>query len=436
MSLLGLTVNAFMGNAAIAGVDGQFFFAFQIEGVGDFLGEAGAITNFVMEEKIGGDLPAFTLTFKTTDFSVINRINEGADVSVVFGKSWRSYVSNFVAGTVRGNDYKSADMVVQKFTHRITDSEFMVVEVLGLIKNGPEFLRDNEQKAWKKKNSVSVIKEVAEKYFKVDVWTSAEPQDEMNWLRPNTSPSKFIFDTWKRSYMSDNNALVYGIEMNGVFTITDIQMIMDQDGGMPKWFIREKGVEEKSLNTVDYNPNIKILSDFGLINNMVTHKKVTPLHSMKDGAAKKVETPPLTPMIVGGPLNMMTDQPVKHEYQKLIDTDNFHDNYSKARLISVPRATMMNSLEIEIYIENQWQDYRLFDLIHFQPFRLGKKKMEEISGIYCITKISRFYGGNRAGIKIVISRDGMNNMQGNLWTGVISEAVGGIVSNVVSNVLG
>lgn len=383
----------------MVGVEGQFFISITIEGVGDFLGEGGAIIEFAMEEKVGGDVPAFTLKFKTTDATVISKFNEGAQVQVVFGKSM--------------TDYKYAQMQVQKFDHNVDNSEFITINVKGIIQNGIHYLKDNAQKSYRDYLSSEVLEEVAKPYFEVVKWQAGAPQDTMTWVRPNHTPHRFLQDVWKRSYMGDDNALVYAIEMSGKFLITDIKMIAAQP---LKWFLVMYGTDITLPNTAAYDPNYEIASDFGLLNNMVTNTKKTPIHSMNDGQAKEVVTPAITPVLINGPLNKMKDAPIKTEFQQSIDTDNFHDNYSKARLVTVPQTAMLNSLELNITIENKWQDYLLLDLIHFTPWKPKASamiaEMQSIGGIYSITRISRFYANNRAGIKITISRDGMNNMSG------------------------
>ena len=370
-----------------------------IEGVGDFLGKAGTIKHFVMEEKVGGDVPAFEFAFSTANASVIQQLNEGANVQIVYGKDMLNY--------------KYAQMQVQKFNHHVDDSEFVHVNVKGIIMNGINYLKENEQKSFPKKKSIDVLKETAGKYFEVVDWMSEQPDDEMTWLRPNFTPYKFIQDTWKRSYINDDNAMVIAVEMSGKFLLTDIKMIAQQP---TKWWLKQYPLDEVRPMTAAFNPNYEISSDFGLLNNMITNTKVTPIHSSNDEQSKEVETPSISPLLVAGNINRMKDAPKKTEFEKTIDTDNFHDNYSKARLVNVSKTAMVNSLELNITIENKWQDYLLLDKIHFTPFSSNQKmqvsQMGSVGGEYVITRISRFFADQRAVIMITISRDGMNNMSG------------------------
>jgi len=401
------------GSGVLVGVEGQFIFGFKIEGLGNFLGESGTITSFVMEEKIGGDVPAFELKFKTSDADVIKNLNEGAEMYVLFGQSLFG-------------KYKTAEMTIQKFSNQVSaDSEYVHIQISGLLKNGVEWLRENKQEAYKMKSSLHVLKDIAGRYFNVfdDMLSIDDTKDQMNWLRPNRSPSRFIDDVWKRSYISDDNALVYGIEMTGTFVITDIIGIMEQAGTIPPWRLEPYGTTEVRPFSASYNPAIEVNSEFGLMNNMTTNKKVTPIHSITDGAAKKVETPELKPSLISGPLNIMKDAPIKYEVQLPIDTTNVSDNYSKSRLINLPKNAMINSVEIDVEIENKWMDYLLFDLVDFVPYdpsvnMISGSLNSTLGGTYTITKISRYFANNRAVIKLTLSRDGMNGMSGTLgWSG-------------------
>lgn len=417
MSIIGDIAGAITGGAGVlVGVEGQFVFGFKIEGLGNFLGESGTITSFVMEEKIGGDVPAFELKFKTQDASVIKNLNEGAEMYVLFGQSLFG-------------KYKTAEMTIQKFSNEVSqDSEYIHIQISGLLKNGVEYLRENKQEAYKNKSSLHVLKDIASRYFTVfdDMLSVDDTKDAMNWMRPNRPPSRFLDDVWKRSYISDDNALVYGIEMTGTFVITDIVGIMNQSGTIPPWRLEPYGVKDIRPFSASYNPSIQVNSEFGLMNNMTTNKKVTPIHSITDGAAKKVETPQLKPALVSGPLNIMKDAPIKYEVQLPIDTTNVSKNYSKSRLITLPKNAMINSVEIDVEIENKWMDYLLFDLVDFVPYAANVDMLSgtlnsTLGGTYTITKISRYFANNRAVIKLTLSRDGMNGMTGELgWSGVSS----------------
>jgi len=404
---------------AIVGVEGQYFFAFEIEGLGDFLGDGGHITEFVMEEKIGGDVPAFKLVFKTLDSTILKRLNEGAKVICTFGKS-----------TIEN---KVAKMTVQKFSYKLDKADFLEITIMGLLKNGVEYLRHPEQASFKDKTSVDVIASVAQKYFNVWNETTRGSDDKMTWIRPNQSSAKFIDDVWKRSYVSDDNILVFGLEMDGWFRITDLKAIMKQP---VKWGLQINSpgeyLEKSAMmaassgyiispgNIVPYNPNIEMTSDFGLLNNTVIHKKTSPIHNITEGANSQVQTPDLKPHFSSN-LNIMKDAPNKFEFQITANALNVHKNYSKSRLVNFPNQALVNSVELNITLDQIWQNYFLFDLIYFNPWRpkppaLYATEIDTLGGLYMISRISRFFANNRAVIKITITRDGLNGMEGDLFS--------------------
>ena len=90
------------------------------------------------------------------------------------------------------------------------------------------------------------------------------------------------------------------------------------------------------------------------------------------------------------------------------------------------RTSLQNSVELDVIIENKWVEYELLRLIEFIPYRptlpnLYEAESETLGGTYVITRISRFFANNRAGIKLTISRDGI--------TGATGE---GLVDSVIS----
>lgn len=416
------------------GVRGQWFLAMHIDGFGDLLG-AGSISQFVMEEKIGGDVPAFSMTFTTSRKGLVQHLNEGVDLMVAFGKDFE------------GASFRYALMTIQKFSNSITESELINITIAGLIKEGAEYLRENKQVGYEDKTSKEAIIDAANEHFDVvDYASNIEPDDKMNWLRPNATSSKFIEDTWKRSYVSDDDSLVYGLEFGGlatalslddpgrgVFKIATIKSLMEQDGGTPRWYLEQHGANEtEPPNHASYFPEVSVNSDFGLMNNMITQTKRTPVHNIVEGTEGHVETPELKTVFVEGSLNLAKDGPKLVEHQvALVDPANVHENYNRSRLISVPRNSMVNSVELDVVIENKWQDYRLFDLIHYKPWRphvesLFQDESKALGGIYVITRIARYYDTNRAFIKVTISRDGMNGMSGGNLLG--GNLLGGILN--------
>lgn len=413
----------------LVGVRGQWFIALHIDGFGDLLG-AGSISQFVMEEKIGGDVPAFSLSFNTTKKGLVQHLNEGVDLMVAFGKD------------PEGLSFRFALMTIQKFSNSITESEMINIQVAGLIKEGADFLRENKQVGYKDKTSKEAIIDTARNYFDIEDYAPGiEPDDKMNWVRPNATASKFIEDTWKRSFVSDDDSLVYALEFGGietgfsgddagrgVFKIATIKSLMEQNGGTPRWYLEQHDAKEtEPFNHASYYPEVSVNSDFGLMNNMITQTKTTPVHNVVEGKNGHVETPELKTAFVEGSLNLAKDGPKLTEHQvALVDPENVHENYNKSRLVSVPRNSMINSVELDVVIENKWQDYRLFDLIHYKPWRphiesLFQDESKALGGIYVITRIARYYDTNRAFIKVTISRDGMNGMSGgNLLGGILS----------------
>ena len=387
---------------AMAGVMGQYFFIFDIEGIGDFLGSAGQIHQFAMEEKMGGDVPTFDLTFSTTNFDVISKINEGSIIQCIFGRDMIQWTHS--------------EMTIQAYNQfKQPDTDYWIVSISGMLSYTSKYLAEDGQASFPESTSKDAIIETAAPYFNIIDETHSEMFDEKTWLRMGLTPIKFINETWKHSYMSDENFLIYGIDFAGNFILIDLKALVAQP---IKWILAH--FQPAPPNMAAYNPEIKMDSDFGLLNHLQIYKKKGIYHNGNDEEQLLEETPELKPVLFTGDFNFLDDQPTTWENPVIADKDNEHEMEDYSRYSNMTRSAIQDSVELNIIIENKWQDYQLFDLVEFVPY-LSKADAalasytKIIGGTYAITRISRFFGNNRCGIEITISRDGINTADGDLF---------------------
>ena len=401
----GQVVGALSGEAAMAGIVGQYFFLFMMEGSSNFL-HGGQIHSFTMEEKMGGDVPIFEFSFSTLDKTLKNRLHAGTKISCRFGRSML--------------ESKTAELRIQGF--KVNEGEhtaYMDVTISGFVENSEAYLREEKQVCYPGKTSKEAIIGTAEDHFNVVDLTTSETDDKKNWIRPNESALKFIYKTWTNSFISDDNFLMIAVNFHRDFLITDLKSVLLKE---PKWVL-SPGYMGGLTNHSSYNPAVEMSSAFGLMNQLAIYKKTTPTHSINDEKQSKVETSPPKNQYSTGALNIKDDIQTKSNTQEIIDDTLVHKNELKAPLNNMSKQTLQNSVELNIIIENKWQDYELFDLIMYNPstdYVTGVPNSgDNTRGIYCITRISRFYAKQRACTLITISRDGMSNLEGSglgTWT--------------------
>ena len=409
--------------AAIAGVKGQYYFNFELDGAGDFLGREGKIHSFYMIEEIGGNLPIFKLVFSSNKFDVIKNIHEGSNITVEFGKDVE--------------ETKQAEMVIQKNAYRRVDSDFFIVTIEGMLrvigkpKNTSQYMSDVGQKSYEKKTSMEVMMEEAEEFFEIIDETDPELEfeDKYNWLKMGKTSKEQIDYVWKHSRIADeNNFLTYGIDFAGNWIVTDLKMLLTR----PVFF---KLTQEPSENPdwAAFDPGIEPESDFGLMNHLSLYTKKGFYFDPNKDEGEVIESPELNPSFTDG-VNVMRDQPITFENPTIFDFDNVHDNYNKVRYSNTARSVLQDSLELNVIIENKWVDYGLLYLIEFDPNRpmspsLYEAETAAIGGIYVITRINRFFENNRAAIQLTISRDGMSGTEG---AGLMDLAGGFSLGNIVN----
>ena len=417
-------ISSVSGSSSIVGVDGQYFFMFIIEGAGNFLGDSGSIKSFTMEERMGGDVPMFQLEFITLQKSIVKSLHAGTKVHCRFGRTML--------------EAKTAQFRIQSFeANGGKNSAYLSVKMTGYVENSQKYLREEKQVAYRAKKSKEAIIDAAKEHFRVIDRTQSETDDKQTWLRLNTPAIKFIHSTWTKSYISDDNFLIYGVNFHRDFVITDLKAMISKP---PIWILKPEYTGPQP-HTASYNTNVEMTSEFGLMNQLSIYKKTIPTHSIVNQKQSQAETPPPKNQMSSGPLNLEDDSNTKHNAQQMFDQTSIHKNIFKAGLNNNSKQTLQNSSELNITIERKWQDYELFDLVMYFPQEIPGTPPEggHTRGVYAITRISRYFENNRACTMITISRDGMNNLEGSglgLWSAVNGDIFGSLASGLLNSIGG
>ena len=374
---------------------GNYYFFFEIDGDSDFTDGGGGIMSFIIEEFTGGSLPQFEFVFTTADFKVLSKINEGSTVSCTYGKT--------------SDKTDEMTMIIQKFQYTVFDTDYLRIDLKGFI-GTTTHLQKCEIKGWKAKTSLDVIKEVAGIDYKVKS-KATTPSDTQNWIRQNTPANIFIEDVWRHSYISDDNFLIYAINRKGEFVINDYK---NATSGKEKW---EFVAGETKGNKIMVSPTYSIQSNHGLVNNIAVYERERRVFDIeKGGKDEKVTTPSKSPVLASGSkINVQSKDP--KNYGKVRSKhEAVHDNYHKAVYNNVSKTALHGITEIEIETDSAYNDYELYDIAKFENWKIDPKDKdtELLSGLFLITRISRYWANNRFRTAITLSKDAMNNIKGSL----------------------
>ena len=374
---------------------GNYYFFFDIDGDSSFTDGGGGIISFIAEEFAGGALPQFEFVFTTSDFKILKKINEGTVVSCTYGKS--------------SDKTDTMELKIQKFEYTVFDTDYIRIELKGFI-GTTTHLQKCEITGWKSKTSLDVIKDVAGIDYKVKSKASGT-SDTQNWIRYNIPANRFIQEVWERSYISDKNFLVYAINRHGEFYIDDY---LNATSGDEKW---EFVAGETKGNKIMISPTYTIHSNHGLVNNVAVYKRERRVFNIETGGdSTKVSTPAKSPILASGSkINVQSSDP--KNYGKVRSThEAIHKNYHKALYNNSSKIALHGITEVEIETDSEYLPFELYDIAKFENWKIDPKDKdtELLSGLFLITRISRYWTNNRFRTAVTLSKDAMNNIKGEL----------------------
>lgn len=380
---------------AIVEIKNQYYFYFDIDGNAGFAENGGSINSFVIEEFAGGSLPMFEFVFTTCDFEILKSINEGSVINCTYGET--------------SDKTDTLTMMIQKFEYRIIDASFMMVTTKGFIGTTPH-LSKCEIKGWASKTSLDVIKDVASIDYKVKS-RATNTSDTQNWIRYNIPANRFIQEVWEHSYISDDNFLLYAINRHNEFIIDDYKRVSSQP---EKWTFNLK---EDDGNKVAISPRYVIHSNHGLVNNVAVYERERRVFDLENGGkTEKIKTPKKSAVLASGSkINVQSADP-KNYGKVRMKHEAIHKNYHKAYYNNISKIALYGATEIDIETDSVYKDYELYDICKFENFEQDKNGLdtELLSGLFIITRISRYWANDRFRTALTLSKEALNNLKGKL----------------------
>jgi len=384
---------------AIISVEGQFYIHFKIGDYEDFLDNGGALLNFVIQESAGGNLPMFEMEFRTSQVEVIPKLNEGNKIECRFGFDEKDAVD--------------IDLRIQKVLFARESDNYIVITIKGLSGN-PSYLNDSKIKGFLDKNSKEVIKETVEQNgftFKEHESGVSTPSDKQNWIRNNQTPISFVDEVWKHSYINDDDFYLFGITKDSKFLFAQYSKLALEDF---KWILDVSGYVE---NSIVYNSDYEIRSNTGLNNAIGVYNRERRAFNIEDGTSENIETPDKKPILASSSKLSITEDEPTNQMKSVISSSNIHDNYNKAVLNNTSKIILHGTTEIEVRLASKFLPFELFDMVLFLNNPIDKENQADIgmiAGNYIITEIRRFFYDMSFGTSLILSRDSLNTLEGDL----------------------
>lgn len=380
---------------AIVEIKDQYYFYFDIGGDADFTDGGGSISSFVFEEFAGGSLPMFEFVFVTSRFEILPKINEGTVINCTFG--------------IDSDHTEEMVMTIQKFEYTVQSAQFLRIMCRGFI-GGTEHLSKCEIKGWKSKDSLAVIKDVAGLNYSVKS-KATTPSDTQNWIRPNIPANAFIQQVWEHSYISDTNFLIYAINRRGEFVINDYK---NATSGSEKWKLGEKS--SAGSNSISIHPGYRINSNHGLLNNIAVYTKERVVYNIETGKHVLVSTAKSKPILASGSkLNVQSKDP-KSTGKVMSTHEAHHSNYHKAYYNNKNKIALYGSTEVHVETDAKYLKFELYDLVKFNNIKQhdNEKDTEALTGLFLITRISRYWANKNFGTSLTLSKESLNGLKGAL----------------------
>ena len=379
---------------AIISVENQYYFYFDIGGNTEFADGGGKIVSFVIEEFAGGSLPMFEFVFTTANFDILKNINEGTTINCTYGKD--------------SDHTDELSMMIQKFEYALQSSQFLLITCRGYV-GGTTALTQCEIAGYENQTSLDVIKAVASIDYKVKS-DAKTPSDSQNWIRYNIPANRFIQEVWEHSYINDDNFLIYGINRHNEFMINDYK---NATSGKEVWKFSS---QTDAQDSIAIQSNYRIQSNHGLLNNISVYQKERRVFDVETGLVEKVITPDKKPILASGKKLNIQDKDPKNYGKVRTTTEAFHDNYHKAFYNNTSKIALYGAVEVHITTDSEFKKFELYDLAKFENIQQDKDGLdtELLSGLFLITKISRYWAGNTYLTSITLSKEALNNIKGSL----------------------
>lgn len=375
------------------GVEGQYVLTFNIGEFQDAI-DQNNLASFKLIEEAGNVLPMFEVLFTTYNEHLVETLNEGNPLSVSIGKTTESM--------------KEASLVILNSDKgRMGDGSF-AVKITGFL-DAMDYLT-NRKVSSKKATSVDAIRDIATKYFNMDI--TCKSSDESFWLQQTITDRDFINHIWFHSWIEDSCPMV-GITASGDFIMRDLKSLADKD--TPDWRFVTTPQQEIDVTYcgghTDVNPS-------GFMNRLGAYGKSMVVRDSTTGTFSNLVTEPLDPVLAQS-ANVDKQKKVDPRMSTMVEiSENVHPHFWDAYNQNIATLASLSSSQICLKVVNEFHPFKLLDLCFYKEDRITMKKgdskeaTEHSSGYYIVTRIANVIKGNTLATFVNMTRETMNNIRG------------------------
>ncbi len=372
------------------GVDGQYIFKFSIGNNFDFI-DNNSLNSFFISEESGNALPTWSINFDTEDVNILALLNEGNDFKIAFGTD--------------SNNMQEVSLATTKKTYETAGNNRLQISALGVIASLSYITIANKQ-ITDKKSSIEVIKEIANKHFRVDTNINSS-NDSQNWIQPNITDKAFIDQLALHTYL-DDSFLATAICYDNTFRIRDIKKT-----AIEKYKYKFTN-NVKQSNDIYRTGISEFVSESGFINCWVGYGREKLIHSLEEGTTDKV-IEDITPLIALTKKLTRRADIEKRSAVSGIHNENTHSKYHQAALRNIMGLAVFSSERNRISFDNQLINIHPLDLVMFKQAEINSNQSSEFeSGLYFVGAIGRSLSNSTLTTTIDLYRESSNAIRGDL----------------------
>lgn len=371
------------------GISGQYEVVFSISSFNDFINEEN-LDRFTLIEEVDCKLPTFELTFKTKDVKLLATLNEG----------------NILKVSMRDPNKTILDTTLVIMYSQLDRSglESYLVKIQGMY-DALNFLYKQQCRIFKQLTAVEALNSVTSPYFKFD--TNCKPTaDAMNWVQHGNSDRSFATNIWLHSERPKSFPLV-GISSEGIFRYRDAVQTLN-DGPVTDFGYSDCAflLEERHQVSIDS----------GFLNSWVSYGIDQHQTDLITGENPRKKTNPNDPIFsTADSLNRKSDTKHRFHYPMQYAPDNVHTTYWECYRHNLSSLAANSVTVVTFNISHTHLPIKVCDLVLFKDDTLGKPSaVEDYSGLYVVTKISRIFGNRDIYNVVEIRRDSLNTQKGSL----------------------
>ncbi len=382
------------------GVEGQFLFRFSIPNaparLQDFL-VAEELEVFHIHEEAGNVLPTFEMKFVTTKSDLLKYLNEGNTLDVSFGKTSKDMV-----------DIK---LSITRYQQEKIGQDAYSISLIGIY-SARSYITIGEIDIFQNKSGVETILEVAAKNFTVNS-NITKSNDTQNWVQHNITRKKFINNVWMHSHLP-NSFIAVGISSDGKFIVKDVVKELKDKSEVGGWDYRFIYNISKS-NDIRYDGDHFIDIESGFINHWVGYGRRKVLFNMEDSVEDTSIFEELKPLLAQTKTLMRSSEVSERIGQAAFQNDNVHESYWSAYLKNLQYLAAFGSVKVVLSFHDNFVPLRVLDVAMFMDVELASNAAAGTpTGLYLVKEVSRVLMNNQMTTTVVLGREGLNEVQGDL----------------------